>query len=345
MRRLDHDVRRRPRPATRGSRVATGLAFAVVSAAFFSLSGPLARGLLDQGWSPGAAVTLRVLIGAAVLLVPALVALRGRWGLLRRNLGLILAFGVIAVAGVQFSFFMAVTHLQVGIALLIEYAAPAVVVLWMWARHGQRPSRLTVLGSLIAAVGLVLVLDLVSGGGLSTSGLLWALLAMVSLAVYFVLSADEGGGLPPIVLAAGGLTVAGVALSALGLVGVLPMRASTAQVILGSGTLQLDWFWPVIALGLLTAALAYVTGIAASRRLGPRLASFAGLSEVVFALLFAWLLLAEVPGPVQAGGGALILTGVVLIRMGEPRVVPPPGPTSAPIGPPGPGDHADRTAP
>ena len=76
--------------------------------------------------------------------------------------------------------------MQVGSALLIEYTAPAAVVVWLWLRHGQRPGRLTLAGAVVAALGLVLVLDLVSGADLSPVGVLWALGAMVGAATYFV---------------------------------------------------------------------------------------------------------------------------------------------------------------
>ena len=58
----------------------------------------------------------------------------------------------------------------------------------------------------------MLVLDLVSGADLSLVGVLWALGAMVGAATYFVMSAEEGNGLPPIALAAGGMVVGAVAL-------------------------------------------------------------------------------------------------------------------------------------
>ena len=67
-------------------------------------------------------------------------------------------------------------------------------------------------GALIASVGLVLVLDLISGADLSTTGVLWALGAMVGAATYFVIGADTDNGLPPITLAASGLVVLAVAL-------------------------------------------------------------------------------------------------------------------------------------
>lgn len=300
---------------TSNDRVVTGLGFAVVSAMTFGLSGALARGLLDTGWTAGAAVAARILLAAAVLVVPGLLALRGRWHLLRDASGVLAAYGIAAVAGAQLCYFYAISHMQVGVALLIEYTAPVAVVTWMWLRHGQRPSRFTLVGAVIAALGLALVLDVVSGAALNTQGVLWALGAMVGAATYFVIGADEENGLPGITLAAGGLVVGGAVLLVAGWVGVLPMRVSTADVAYDG--LTVAWWVPVLALGVVTAAIAYVTGIAAARRLGSRLSSFVALLEVVMALVFAWLLLGELPRGIQLAGGLLILVGVVVVKLGE----------------------------
>ena len=306
---LTHDNQR--------SRTTTGLLLAFASATTFGMSGVLARGLLDTGWSAGAVVTLRIAIAALVLVVPAALALRGRWGLVRANAGLVAVYGVAAVAGAQLCYFYAVTHLQVSVALLLEYTAPVAVVLWLWLRHGHRPSGLTVLGAGIAAGGLVLVLDVVSGADLSVVGVLWALGAMVGAATYFVISADEDNGLPGIALAAGGLLVGGTVLAIAGALGLVPFRASTGNAVYdGQGV---PWWWPVLALGVVTAAFAYVTGIAAGRRLGSRLASFVALGEVLAALVFAWLLLGELPRAIQLAGGVLVLAGVVVVKLGEGR--------------------------
>jgi drug/metabolite transporter (DMT)-like permease len=300
------------------SRTASGLAFAIVSAVTFGLSGALARPLLESGWSAGAVVLLRV-GGAALLVAPvAVFALRGEWATLRRNAGLVVTYGALAVAGAQFCYFSAVSHMQVGPALLIEYTAPAAVVVWLWFRHGQRPGPVTLVGAGLAALGLVLVLDLLSGANLSVPGVLWALAAMVGAAKYFVISADESNGLPPLALAAGGLVVGTVVLALLGLVGLLPMDRASAPVDY-AGTTVAPWV-PLLLLGLVTAAISYTTGIAAIRRLGSRLASFVALTEVLAGVVWAWLLLDELPRPVQLLGGVLILAGVVAVKLGERTV-------------------------
>lgn len=292
------------------SRTASGIAFALVSALTFGMSGALARPLLEAGWSPGAVVLVRVALAALVVAPFGLLALRGRWHLLRRNAGLITLYGVLAVAGAQFCYFSAVQYMQVGPALLIEYTAPAAVVVWLWLRRGQRPGRVTLAGAGLAALGLVLVLDLLSGADLNVVGVLWALAAMVGAASYFLISADESNGLPPIALAAGGLVTGTAALGGLALVGLLPMRSAAAQVSYADVSVE-PWI-PLVTLGIVTAAIAYVTGIAAGRRLGSRLASFVALIEVVAGVVWAWVLLDELPRPVQLLGGVLILAGILL---------------------------------
>lgn len=309
---MTHDS---PATAVPASRLGAGLAFAVVSAFSFGMSGTIAKGLLVEGWSPAAAVTARILVAAIVLAVPGLVALRGRWWLLRRNARVVVGYGVVAVAGCQFAYFSAVEHLQVGVALLIEYTAPVAVVCWLWLRHGHRPGVLTGIGGLVALVGLALVLDLVSGATLHPLGVVWGLLAMAGAATYFVLSAQEGNGLPPMVLAAAGMVVGSASLLLLGAIGLLDMTWTTEAATYGASSVP--WWAAVLGLGVLSAAVSYTTGIAASRRLGSRLASFVALMEVLFALAAAWVVLDEVPRPVQFVGGAAILAGVVLVKLGE----------------------------
>ncbi|MEE6387299.1 EamA family transporter [Microbacterium paraoxydans] len=294
-----------------------GLPLAVAAAFAFGSSGAWARGLIDAGWTPGAAVTVRVWVAALVLLVPTLLALRGRWRALRRNVGMVCAYGLLAVAATQLCYFQAVAVMDVGIALLIEYTAPVAVLLWLWLRRGERPTRRSILGAGIAFVGLVLMLDIVTGAQVNVVGVLWALGAMVGAASYFVLSARADTGIPPIALAGSGLLLGAVGLSLAGLVGVLPFAWTTADVDYRFGAVP--WFVPVLAIGVIATALAYVLGIVSTRMLGSRLASFVALAEVVAALLFGWLLLGQLPGPLQALGGVLVLAGVVVVKLGEPR--------------------------
>lgn len=298
------------------SGVRLGLPLAIAAAFAFGMSGAWARGLIDADWTPGAAVTVRIWVAALVLLVPTIVALRGRWRMLRRNLGIIAAYGLLAVTATQLFYFQAVAVMDVGLALLIEYTAPIAVVLWLWMRRGEKPTRRSILGAAIAFIGLVLMLDVLAGRSVDVGGILWAFGAMVGAAAYFILSGKSDTGLPPLVLAGSGLLVGAVGLSIAGLVGILPMAWSTDDVTYRFGTVP--WFVPVLAIGIIATALAYVLGIASTRLLGSRLASFIALAEVIAALLFGWLLLGQLPNLLQGVGAALVLAGVVVVKLGEP---------------------------
>lgn len=306
-----------------------GLGIAVLSAAAFGTSGTFASSLIDAGWSPAAAVTARITVAALLLTGPALVALHRRWGRLRRAAGRVTGYGLVGVAGCQFCYFNAIQRMPVGVALLLEYLGAVLVVGWLWLRHRQRPRRLTVAGSVTAIAGLALVLGPGGSGRISPAGVMWGLLAAVSVAVYFVLSADSGdrdgrGGaaqapepLPPIAMAWAAMCVGAAALAALGGAGLVPMTATRRDVgLLGH---RVSWIVPVLGVALLATVVGYVAGISAARKLGAKLASFAGLAEVLFAICYAWLLLHQLPSVLQFAGGAFIFTGVALVRVDELR--------------------------
>lgn len=294
-----------------------GLGLALLSAATFGTSGTFARSLIEAGWSAEAAVAARVGIAALILAVPTVLALRGKLHVLRRNLSTVGVFGLFAVAGAQVGFFNAVRYLPIGVALLLEYLGIILVVIWMWAVHGQRPRRLTVAGSAVAVIGLALVLDLTGGGRIDPIGVLWGLGAGVGLATYFVLSARVDAELPSVALASAGMVVGSGVLLLLGAVGALPLRATFGAVDFAGQ--RISWLVPIIGLSVIAAVIPYVAGIGAARILGARLASFVGLTEVVFAVVVAWLLLGELPTIVQLLGGALIVSGVALVRVDELR--------------------------
>ena len=198
------------RPGAASAFMASGLGVALFSSAVFGLSGSFAKALLETGWTPGAAVTARLTGAAIILAVPAIPALRGRWHQLRDNWLTVLLFGLIGVAACQLFYFNAVARLSVGVALLLEYLAPVIIVLWLWAASRKRPRPLTIAGTLLSLGGLVLVLDLTGAVKIDLIGVLWGIAAAVCLAIYFFITAKENDTLPPIVLASGGLMVGAV---------------------------------------------------------------------------------------------------------------------------------------
>ena len=299
-----------------------GLIFALLSAATFGVSGPFAKSLIESGWSPGGAVFARVAGGALVMMV---IAVATQWPRLRQvstHTRTVLLYGVFAISGVQLCFFNAVQHLSVGVALLLEYLAPTIVIGWVWITKGARPSVQTLLGAAVALIGAAVVIDVFGSAEISAVGVAWGLAAAACLAVYFVISERADGDLHPVVLAASGLTVSAVVIGALGLVGVLPLHFSASNAVVADHSVNV-WL-PVVVLVLVSTVIAYLTGIAAITLLGPTIGSLVALTEVLCAVVAAWILVGESVTALQAVGGAAIIAGLVLARLGQvaPKQIP-----------------------
>ena len=291
-----------------------GFALALTSASSFGLSGSLARSLLDVGWSPAAVVATRVGGAFLILLIPCLFLLR-RIGLPtgRQSLRL-LAYGLVAVALAQLCFFSAVQYLSVGVALLLEYLAPVMLIGWHWARSHRRPAWPVLAGAGLSMVGLAFVLDLRGGLSLNPIGVAWGLTAAVCLSAYFLLSEENGTDAPihPLLLTTAGTGIGAGVLLAASAAGILPLAAAPGAAILAGQAVS--WWLPVLLLILVCAVFAYLSGIVAVRRLGSSLASFVSLTEVIFAVIFAFVLLGQRPGLMQLLGGVLIVAGIGVVQ-------------------------------
>jgi len=281
----------------------------VASALAFGMSGTFVKPVLDAGWSAGAGSIVRTGIGAVILAVPTIRALRGRWALVRRHWLPIVLLGGVGIAGTQTAYFLAVSRIPVSTALMIEYLAPVLLVIatGVWLR--RLPPLKVVAGAVLAMGGLLLVLDVGRGGRLDPVGVGAAFVAAVVCAVYFQLSATIP--VPPLALTGLGFVVATVVSAVLGVTRLVPVRIGGWTVDLFGA--RVSALVPLAVVVLIATALAYSIEVAAAAHIGPRPASFLALTEVLFATLAAAVVLGQIPGPLQAAGGAVLLAGVVLV--------------------------------
>lgn len=294
---------------------AAGFLLAVGSAASFALSGIFASALLSAGWSAGAAVTARITLAALVLAVPTVLVLRGRWSLVSAAWRPLLLFGLLAVAGCQLAFFLAVQFIPPSLALLIEFLGPVVLMLWSWARTRVAPSGITLAGAGVAVLGLVAISGVVTGGSLNPLGILFALIAAVGNAAYYATGASADHGIPPLPFVGLGLGIGSIVLIVVSSVGLLPFAVTSAPAVIGGVDLP-PWV-AVAGMVLISTVLSYILGVAASRRLGATVASFTGYSEALFGIFWTIVLLAVIPSPAQWLGAALIVLGVIGVKIGE----------------------------
>jgi drug/metabolite transporter (DMT)-like permease len=219
---------------------------------------------------------------------------------------------VVGVAGTQLMYFAAIQRIPVGTGILIEYMAPLLLVASAWILTRRRPKSVVLVGSGVALLGLVLVVSPGKDARMDALGVVLALVAMVGCALYYVVAARPSDGLPAVALAGFGLILGGLMLAVVGLTGVVSFTATFGTVVLFGGVVP--WWLPIAVVAVISTAIAYAASIAASQILGSRLASFAGLLEVVAATFYAWLLLGEELTMGQLIGGLLVLVGIGFVR-------------------------------
>ncbi|MFF7489733.1 EamA family transporter [Streptomyces luteogriseus] len=293
-----------------------GLGLALLSAVAFGGSGVAAKPLIEAGLDPLHVVWLRV-AGAALVMLP--LAVRHR-ALLRRRPGLLVGFGLLAVAGVQACYFAALSRIPVGVALLIEYLAPALVLGWVRFVQKRPVTRAAAVGVVLAVGGLACVVEVWSGLGFDVLGLLLALGAACCQVGYFVLSdqgSDAGDEAPdPLGVIAYGLLVGAAVLTVVA-------RPWTMDWSVLRGTASMDGR-PVAAVVLLAwivlvaTVVAYVTGVVSVRRLSPQVAGVVACLEAVIATVLAWVLLGEHLSAPQIAGGAIVLVGAFIAQSSTP---------------------------
>lgn len=292
-----------------------GLGLALVSAFAFGGSGVAAKPLIEAGLDPLHVVWLRV-AGAALVLSP--LAWRHR-DLLRRKPALLAGFGLIGVAGVQAFYFASLSRIPVGVALLLEYLGPALLLGWIRFVQRKPVTRAAAVGAAVAVVGLACVVEIWAGLSLDPLGVLLGLAAACCQAFYFIFAdqGTDGDDVPdPLGVIAYGMLIGTLVMTVISQPwemdwGVLAADASLNGTMLPAGLL-LGW------VVLIATVLAYLTGVVSVRRLSPQVAGVVACLEAVIATVLAWVLLGEYLSTWQIAGGALVLGGAFIAQSSRP---------------------------
>ena len=249
---------------------------------------------------------VRVAIAAVALVVIA--SAMGKPWPARRDVLSLLLLGVLGNGLYQLLFIQGIAHTRAGNAALVLAATPAFVALfgWMFGIERIRPRGMLGIGISVLGIGLVVGGQESIGGGASTLfGDLLVLGGCFCWAGFTVL-------LKPYSSRIDGLQV--VAITMVG--GSIPLLVISTPTILATawGAVAPMVWSAILFSGLGALVIAYLCWYRGVRLLGPTRASMYGNLQPVVALIFAWVLLHEVPTITQGMGAAGIITGLLLTR-------------------------------
>jgi len=292
-----------------------GYVYALLASLLFGLNGTVTKVIVDAGVTPTQLTLFRVLGTAVVAGLCLLFTDRRGFRVTRRQFATLAFLGVIGVALLQASYAGALQLLPVGITLLLEYTAVLMVALVAFLFLGEK-----VRGRLWIAIGCVLVgLAVVAqiwSGSLDPVGVILALVAAVTLTVYFIVGERQMASTPPLVVAFWTMAFAAVfwaifsgwwTLDPAALVRTVPLGGNLAGVVVP--------LWIPIAWNILLGTFApFFLSFRALKTLSATAAGVVATAEVIFAFLFAWLWLGEGLDGIQLAGAAVVLVGIVLAQ-------------------------------
>ena len=306
-----------------------GYPLVLLAAALFGLNAGVSRIPLRGGTPTDTFTTVRI---TTAFLAFVLIALVVDWSAFRvprgRALLLITGLGIVGFAGVQWTYNIAINRLPLGIALLLEYLGPVLVVLWVRFVRRESVHQRMWPALALAVGGLAVVSQVWDGLTLDGLGVTMALGAAVCFAAYFLLgehtgSADVGGPLHVILWAFAAATV----------MMNLVQPTWTADA-LGDDVSMLGRFadttipsWGAMAWVVLLGTVApFFLLLLALRMLSATVVSVVAMLEPVVAALVGWVWFAETLNPVQLVGMAAVLAGILLAQTArdvEPSLPPP----------------------
>lgn len=289
-------------------------AYLVLGAFFFALNSVPAKLVMEGGLSAWHLTQIRT--SGAFLLMFLYVFIRNRDGLriTKKEIPTLIAFGVIGFAMVNALYFLAISRLNVSIALIIEFTAPIWIVLWLRVIMKKNVSKLMWWGLSIGFTGLLLVGQVWRGLTLDGLGLIYAFIDAFALALYFVLGErlvrEKGSE----------VTMAwGLGISSLFFALILPWWSFPFDVLGKSvelsgrfaGNSLPSWLlviWVIIG----GTALPYFLVLTGLKGLSAATSSVIGMLEPVFGGILAWFFLFERLTFTQFIGGCVVLVGIYL---------------------------------
>ena len=199
----------------------------------------------------------------------------------KKDFGKLLIFGVLGIALAQYTYFRAIAISGVGVATVLQYVAPTLIIIYLFLRYFKKPSFAESCCVLLAMVGTVCIVSH-EGRDLSKingEAMIWGLVSAASICVYT---------LQPIELLKkyGTTSIVGFAMFICGFISLAMFQQIDSEAI-WDGMTWLGLF-AIIILGTVVSFNAYIEGV---RRIGAVQGSILSSLEPISAALFGWALL------------------------------------------------------
>ena len=298
-----------------------GEIFLILGAISFAFNGVVAKVVLAEGMSPWRLTQARSGGTFIILILFFLLFNRSALPAKKGEIKWLIAFGLVGVILVQALYFVAISRIYLGTALLIEFTAPVWILLFLRFVLKKQVDKLLWLALALSFSGLVVVAQAWKGLTLDGIGLIAAFFDSIALAAYFLLAEKIGKTRSSAAMMVWGFAVGTLVMAVFLPLWDYPTQYLTMQMQLPGILSQFSlpgWvlvLW-VIVMGTLVPYLFVIGGL---RILSASTASVIGILEPVLASFFAWWLLSEALNNVQVAGAIVVVIGIYLANRAKER--------------------------
>jgi len=296
----------------------TGLGYAMVAiaATLFAVNGSVSKVVLSSGLSSLELTQIRNTCAALLFFSFLVLFARQRLRVGRRELAFLVAFGLIGVALVQWLYFVALEHLPVGVALLIEFTAPLFVAVFARFAYREHIRRRIWVAVALVLTGLGLVVEIWSGVAFDTVGVTAAFGGALALSAYLLMAERERRHRDAASLSFYGFLFATLLWAVVQPLWEFPWSTLDDRVSLqGNLSEYTAPVWALVAFIVLIGTMVTFTLLTgALRHISATKASIVASLEPVVATVIAWAWLGETLGTTQLIGGAIVIGGILLAQ-------------------------------
>ena len=292
-----------------------GYLFSLIGAALFGANGSVTKVIVSGGLTPLQLTQFRVLGGCIITGLVLLVIDRSAFRITRRQVLIMAILGVTGVAILQASYAAALELLPVGIALLFEYTAVLMVALVAFFFLKEKVSARIWVAIALVLGGLAVVAQ-IWASELNALGIVFALVAAVSLATYFLVGERQVGATSPLAVAFWTMLFASIFWAFFsGWWELTPATFTTPVSLEGNLAAVVVPLWIPLAWNIVMGTFfAFFFSLLALKHLSATAAGIIASSEIIFAFVVAWVWLGEGLDPLQLGGAAVVLAGIILAQ-------------------------------
>ena len=217
--------------------------------------------------------------------------------------------GIAGIALVHASYFAAIARIDIGVALVIQYLAPALLLIWLRVVHKRRAAPSLWAAVVLSMLGSALVVDAVGGtADLDALGILAALAGAVTLVIYLVSSEDAGQRYDAFTILFWGFGFATLFWLVVAPVWTFPWE------LLGS-TRNLALAFGVAVIGTLVPFLLLVSAL---RHLPAARVAVVAMREPVLGAVIAWGVHDQALAATQILGGVIVLVAITWVQTHRP---------------------------